>query len=262
MLCHLEDAEWKGATLRGQASPDAPLRWVAADVTRLPFPDRYIDFVVTQYLLDIVPDPARVIREVNRVLKTGGVWSGFGLPFRLSTDPDAFGRRTGEDLPALAEAFGFETIAIDRRSSMHLDTEGLSPWSGRREHRVIHSVARKARDLPASAETRAFAAYFAGERSPLLGMVPSIRPSEGIRISRRIGTEGDRRDPELHAGKVHCVLNETTTAQVLAFFGAIDSARSVGSLVEAMERCEHPVGERDVVLALLALGHGGVVDLS
>ena len=44
-----------------------------ADGTALPFPDATFDAVHASWLLEHVPDPARVVAEVHRVLKPGGV---------------------------------------------------------------------------------------------------------------------------------------------------------------------------------------------
>jgi len=48
------------------------LRIVRGDASRLPFPDGTFDAVVMVDLLDVVPDPLAVAREVRRVLRPGG----------------------------------------------------------------------------------------------------------------------------------------------------------------------------------------------
>jgi demethylmenaquinone methyltransferase/2-methoxy-6-polyprenyl-1,4-benzoquinol methylase len=59
---------------RSQSLPDAPqlIRWAAADATRLPFPDRYFDAVVSGFLLRNVNDLPACLEEQFRVLKPGG----------------------------------------------------------------------------------------------------------------------------------------------------------------------------------------------
>ena len=42
------------------------------DATQLKFPDNSFDVVVAAYLITVVPDPAAVMREMERVCKPGG----------------------------------------------------------------------------------------------------------------------------------------------------------------------------------------------
>lgn len=48
------------------------LEWVPGDAQDLPFPDRAFDAVVSQFGLMFVPDKARALAEMRRVLKPGG----------------------------------------------------------------------------------------------------------------------------------------------------------------------------------------------
>jgi len=50
----------------------ANLDWVLGDAQALPFADGELDIAVTSYSLHHIPDPARVIREMARVVKRGG----------------------------------------------------------------------------------------------------------------------------------------------------------------------------------------------
>jgi SAM-dependent methyltransferase len=46
---------------------------VVASATRLPFADASVDGVVTEYVLEHVPDAARAVEEIRRVLRPGGL---------------------------------------------------------------------------------------------------------------------------------------------------------------------------------------------
>jgi len=48
------------------------LDFALGDAQSLPFPDRSLDIAVTSYSLHHMPDPARVVREMARVIKSGG----------------------------------------------------------------------------------------------------------------------------------------------------------------------------------------------
>jgi SAM-dependent methyltransferase len=48
------------------------LRFEVADVTQVPYVDRYFDSVVAQLVLNFVPDPLAAVREMIRITKRGG----------------------------------------------------------------------------------------------------------------------------------------------------------------------------------------------
>jgi SAM-dependent methyltransferase len=48
------------------------VRFETGDALALPFPDAQFDLVVCRHLLQAVPDPAKVVSEIRRVLKPGG----------------------------------------------------------------------------------------------------------------------------------------------------------------------------------------------
>ncbi|MCC6591412.1 MAG: class I SAM-dependent methyltransferase [Bryobacterales bacterium] len=53
---------------------------VYADALYLPFKDNTFDFVMSQAVLEHVPDPFRAVEEIRRVTKVGGkVWAGFAF---------------------------------------------------------------------------------------------------------------------------------------------------------------------------------------
>jgi len=75
---------------------DPRVAFEVADIARLPYPDAHFDQVLSQLVLDFVPDTARAFAEIGRVLKPGGsfsaaVWDARGgLVFnRLSLDTAA-----------------------------------------------------------------------------------------------------------------------------------------------------------------------------
>jgi len=51
---------------------DRGIEWTVADALELPFEDGYFDLVVCQFGLMFVPDKARALAEMYRVLKAGG----------------------------------------------------------------------------------------------------------------------------------------------------------------------------------------------
>jgi ubiquinone/menaquinone biosynthesis C-methylase UbiE len=48
------------------------IQYIAADLTRLPYPDDYFDAIVCGWVLEHLPDPRPGLRELTRVLSPGG----------------------------------------------------------------------------------------------------------------------------------------------------------------------------------------------
>lgn len=57
---------------RRMAATPYPIRTIHVTAEVLPFPDRQFDTVVSTWTLCTIPDPARALQEVQRVLKPGG----------------------------------------------------------------------------------------------------------------------------------------------------------------------------------------------
>ena len=67
------------------ARAQRPCRLVQMDAAKLSFADNTFDFVYAPYTVSVVPDPVRVLREMQRVCKPGGVV--LILNHFLSSDP-------------------------------------------------------------------------------------------------------------------------------------------------------------------------------
>ncbi len=79
---------------------------IVADAAHLPFVDNSVDAVVSESLLEHVPDPHAVVREMTRVLKPGGILytnTPFLTPYHAS--PDDFSRWTQSGLRSLFSEF-------------------------------------------------------------------------------------------------------------------------------------------------------------
>jgi SAM-dependent methyltransferase len=83
-----------GALMRTRAISGVPVRTREADAQSLPFPDRSFDTVVSTLVFCSVPDQARGLSEVRRVLRDGGIFV-----FMEHVRPD--GRRSGRLMDVL-----------------------------------------------------------------------------------------------------------------------------------------------------------------
>jgi SAM-dependent methyltransferase len=257
---HVASASWKGFTLRG-ASPPARATLVCGDAAALPFADESFAVVVTQYLLDIVADPAAVLREVNRVLAPGGVWLHDGLPFRFRGVPAVVPPYNGDSWATVMDRFGFDVIEVARRAHTHLDQRATDPWALFVQHQVVHASMRKREALSPAREASAFAAYFAGDPTPLFSLAPKLVHRDKLLVLRRVGAGGVEIDPAIRVGGLEVSpKNETRLASALAFLCALDGETPTERVIEAMSAIGTP-GERDTTLALEALYRTGLVEL-
>lgn len=69
---HVVGLDLSASQLAAAKSNHPTLGLVRGDATRLPFPDGHFDVVHASWLLEHVPSPVAVLREVFRVLKPGG----------------------------------------------------------------------------------------------------------------------------------------------------------------------------------------------
>jgi len=64
---------------------DSPLARVTLDILSLPFPDNSFDVILCNHVLEHIPDDARAMRELSRVLKPNG-WAILQVPLDPSRD--------------------------------------------------------------------------------------------------------------------------------------------------------------------------------
>ena len=89
---------------------------VQADAALLPFVDGSFDAAICSELLEHVPDPVAVLRQVHRVLHKGGVLL-ISVPFlhRIHGDPSDYGRYTDHYWQENLVKIGFSSITIERQ---------------------------------------------------------------------------------------------------------------------------------------------------
>lgn len=109
-------------------------KWVEADAAELPFEENRFDLALCQQALQFFPDRPRALRELHRVLKTGGhaafcVQRGLDVNPMLQAQATALGEHIGEgaaaavhaicslpngdDLRELFEGAGFRDVEVE-----------------------------------------------------------------------------------------------------------------------------------------------------
>jgi SAM-dependent methyltransferase len=172
-------------TLRGPSAPRRGIELIAADAYRLPFSSQSLSCILTQYLLDVVPNQKALASEVCRVLSPGGVWINFGLPL-ASTAGDLSATL---DLPLFLGSTGFALLEHSMHRYSHLDFSAVSTWAATSMQTPVLFVARK--NVSRDEERRdAFAEYFAGEWKRALSAIPRLRTDVSVSHERRFGCSG------------------------------------------------------------------------
>jgi SAM-dependent methyltransferase len=123
------------------------LRFEAASITALPFPDAAFDAVFSHALFEHLSDPAAAAREIARVLKSGGFaalrspdWGGFLLHpyppaveraialYRLMQGRNGGDTEAGRKLPALLRAAGFVRVLPSASYEIYDDPKRIADY--------------------------------------------------------------------------------------------------------------------------------------
>lgn len=94
--------------------PYADLDYVS-DLNALPFEDNYFDAILFSQVLEHIPDPKKVLNELQRVLKPGGlIFCSTPFIYHEHEIPYDFFRYTSYGLINLFKEAGFHVVKIER----------------------------------------------------------------------------------------------------------------------------------------------------
>ena len=261
-----------------RAAPDN-LHWLISDMSKLPLGDASVSCVLTQYCMGIVPDPARVIQEINRVLMPGGLWIVYEPPFKLRCDPAGLRGRAAGDMPALAAAFGFTVLESRMLRPEHMALASTSalrdaePTPARSDmsllHPIIFCVAQRQRALPPDPIDRAFADYFLGSPRALHQL--TARLTEPLQqLTGTVSYRGQTRiESQMRLGSqsFQSLLPPVTTPPLFdaLLHGCLQRLRGDATLetvVSELHRATQGLlSERDLVLSLYLLRQRALIEL-
>ena len=114
------------------------------EIENLPVPDRSVDVIVSNCVINLSPDKDAVFRDAFRVLKPGGrlaisdMVTSAPLPEAVRNDPAALagciaGAPAVEDLRSHLLAAGFRDVVIDVNEASRSFIKGWNPGSGAEE---------------------------------------------------------------------------------------------------------------------------------
>jgi arsenite methyltransferase len=115
------------------------VEFIRGDIEDIPLPDQGIDVVVSNCVLNLVPDKEKAFAEIMRVLKPGGhfcisdvVLKG-ELPEKLKEDAEMYAGCVSGALPIqeyldlIAQA-GFKDVAVHEQKSIHIPEQILKQY--------------------------------------------------------------------------------------------------------------------------------------
>ncbi len=133
-----------GITLRGRGSR---AELAAMDALDTAFSDGAVDCIITSFLLDLIPEPAKLVHEIHRVLADGGAWINYGPSGPLN----ALRRFDHAEGAAFMEAAGFTVVAAEAYRATYLDLSRDCPSWSFQNHICYLTSARKTGPDPARA---------------------------------------------------------------------------------------------------------------
>ncbi len=262
----LERANWRAVTLIGSHRPPSNVRLAAADAAALPFANKSLSFVATQYLLDLVPNPARIAQEINRVLESEGTWFNFGLPFHLMSDTPELGRWEASDMVIFLSKFGFQPTVIREETLRHLDMTKLDATVIGETHNIVLFTARKVAELASDTARSALREYFGVKDNFVRRLKPRIRRGETLSISliRSIREDGETSVEEIRLGnRGRRIEIEPLSRNIIEqIWRSLDGKHTVGEIID-LNRASFgkDLKEEDTLFILQKLNDTGVIEL-
>ncbi|MCB0643277.1 MAG: arsenite methyltransferase [Phaeodactylibacter sp.] len=127
------------------------VRFVLGEIESIPLPARSIDVVISNCVLNLVPDKQRAFAEIRRVLKSNGqfvisdVVSAQALPEAVQQDEALYGGCIGGAIPiqdylALIQASGFDSVEVLEQRAFQITAGG--------ESHTMHSITVKGGNAP------------------------------------------------------------------------------------------------------------------
>ena len=247
------------ARLRGPMERRSGIKLIAANANQLPFRSSSLSCVMTQFLLDIMPNQQAFAAEIHRVLAPQGIWINFGNPGCVRRR-DQF---THLDLPLFCKNAGFDLLDLSMHRYRHLDLSEISEWAAAPVHPAIFFVARKG---PNRNDERAdpFVEYFAGRGDSVRAKVPQLAVSVAVGHEKLFDSRGIKKRNSItvqHSKKFAASGVTDETAEFADWFlGQIDGSRSIGEIGTLLRaRYGNMIADHEVIAFFRQLREDAIV---
>lgn len=125
------------------------VEFIQADIDNMPLPEKIADVIVSNCVLNLVPDKNAVFKEIFRVLKQGGHFSISDivlvgqLPESLQHDAEMYagcvsGAIQKENYLQLIKENGFENLTIQKEKAIHIPDDILKKYLNAEEIKNFH----------------------------------------------------------------------------------------------------------------------------
>lgn len=213
------------------------IQMLCADASRLPQVSGETSLVVTQYLLDLVPDPERIVREIHRVLEEDGLWINFGLPFGRTGEETTVGSRDQHELGEFFREHGFDVREMDRGAFNLLDRTAVLPDSTLVIDHPLFFVARKIPGGSEPAHSQLFFDFFSGRNDAVLSKVPVLQQDFGFTESHIYGASDKRAERKFWMGSPGTAraVPEQIAGLIRSLLENLNHGLTIGQLAPALD---------------------------
>lgn len=226
-------------TLHRSAPPaaGAAVEIAAMDAFDTVFAPGSVDCVVTSFLVDLIPDPRRLAREIHRILRSDGVWINYGPSGPLK----GLWRFDRAETGGFMEEFGFTvTDSTDYRTT-YLDLSRDCPAWSFQNHICYLTCARKSSEAVAE-EAAALEELGTVELS---NAVPQHFPGAELIERSGFGPEAKRSTMLRHEGIPGRPQTGEVGSDAGRLFALVDGTRTVAEIAAllAQENQAYPVDQ-------------------
>ena len=225
---------------RRRADKPSPVQLVAMDAFNTAFAGDSVDCIVTSFLLDLLPDPTKLAKEINRVLCDGGIWINYGPSGPLQS----LWRFDEGEGRAFFEAAQFDVLNYKAARSTYLDLSRDCPSWSFQNHVCYLTVARKKADIVAELSVSMPAT------ENVLDVIPEH--NSGAVIIRRQRLDGGKASRLFFQYERFPGRSETLeiSAQTAGILEIVDGRRTIREIARLLQEQDHNRAPTDTVSVL------------
>jgi uncharacterized iron-regulated membrane protein/SAM-dependent methyltransferase/uncharacterized protein YbaR (Trm112 family) len=230
-------------TLRGYdgRAPRSHRKLVAMDAFATAFPDGSVDCVVTAFLIDLIPEPRRLAREIHRILARDGVWVNYGPSGSLTS----FQRFDEVESAAFLETVGFKVVGAESFRTTYLDLSRDCPAWSFQNHICYLMAARK------DGDARDAAAAMTPALAELSGIIPRHFPGATLVHRQPLGRQSVPTTILRHGGVPGRTISFEVTDETARILALVDDQRTVSEIADLLNREMMPVAMEQTIEAFI-----------